>query len=899
MVGRLVSSRPRLWALSLATVLIGAPLVLGLATAQASAGFTSDEVTFSAVDTDGDQIYEGIDVAVMIASSDTVSLRLEANVSTGDHANPASAIVERTVDVAAGRPQEFHLVIPAQVFLQLEHNGTFRVILSLQDDSNQLDTLRSTTPAYFYTQFQSGSPTPSISMGTVTDHAILDDEGAIVSVRITITIEAEAPTTVEVLVWIGTERLATPLSLANGSAGVASGTGHVEVLGQTFVTLAHDGPYEVPLEVLHDGVVLAESTHTTAAYALSRFAAALPPAAFEEPSTVRLLPDEQMRPSTGLAFDVHLRVRRVGAWALEASPRPCDPATPTPDLPSLVQTFGSHQGLQQVTLELAGAALFDSGIDGSLCMFLSIGVAGTVGSGSIAAPFDSEVVTTGVLDAAWFTPAIPLLHIGAITDHLLVSGSDDLATALEVTIQVRAEVQGEVTIQGLLGTGPQDWLAATKIGFLASTDQVTRALRFDSADIVGGGHDGPFLVRLILDQPKTNGSSPLLVEHLTSAYRLEQLAPRAPPAELLDPPLAPADVPAGHTQLDAQWVITRGPMAEFRTAQEQPLVMFSYNPATSQYYPFRLVFSQLVLGTDRDQDKNLSATEVRYGADLATLDWKLSPLAWDENGTLHYELRAPVSLVDSRPDRVGRTSGAPDQRVVVRQWGVLSLRFSWSEDDRILGGPGAPMTISGEDQLEIEVVIEVLRPLQADLLVLREFLIDESRTHTLRSHEQDGPHDLTESTLPSPRRFSSRQDTRMQQVSFVSSPGGERHGYFAWSDQVASTSDRGSVMDLVVGAQIALVEGNLLLSLSYPLSATTRKLVHDPSVGVDPTHQAPRHWTVQTLPTFSPSAYVIAAVGGVTALAAAGFAGRSRRAELDFGSTEHEQPRPPQRRKGA
>jgi hypothetical protein len=132
--------------------------------------------------------------------------------------------------------------------------------------------------------------------------------------------------------------------------------------------------------------------------------------------------------------------------------------------------------------------------------------------------------------------------------------------------------------------------------------------------------------------------------------------------------------------------------------------------------------------------------------------------------------------------------------------------------------------------VELKIDMEFELPLLKDVtdIAIEQILSDETNKHSYTLVEADG--NKTVKTGDEVRQFSA-SSVPIQKIGFTDANGIE-HGYYAWSSNAIGYNET-NYANLSVSASYKIENNKMKLYLSYPYSKETRKIIHDPSVGVN------------------------------------------------------------------
>jgi len=289
-------------------------------------------------------------------------------------------------------------------------------------------------------------------------------------------------------------------------------------------------------------------------------------------------------------------------------------------------------------------------------------------------------------------------------------------------------------------------------------------------------------------------------KHVTKAYKADDFRP-------LDTPIVPTYVKEGNViRLPTEMMV-----AVFNITK--PEITFYYAVDAGESVIFHVQYEKLVGFSDNGDG-------ILTNEDLVICEADLSSTTWEFNGnvdeySLEFNIRAAVTMLDALDNAVGHL--------------MLSLHYSSNAYQEVT-----------EQKYDID--IEFFDPLEdVDSIGLVHQLYTTSGTHTLVSDHSTQP---------------------LQRVDFTGPEGIQ--GYYRWLPTAESTLVDTSTSDVDLEAvdEVSNHGTEMKLTISYPYDSFTKRIFHDPVVGVNPDNEPVENKgdTSVNIAEHDPIIFIIAAI---------------------------------------
>lgn len=243
-----------------------------------------------------------------------------------------------------------------------------------------------------------------------------------------------------------------------------------------------------------------------------------------------------------------------------------------------------------------------------------------------------------------------------------------------------------------------------------------------------------------------------------------------------------------------------------------PEVTFYYTQDNGTSARFKIVYQGLI--AYNSTSNFYSGSVPVYVGDFADSKWRLDGITYSGNPYLgrflQFQISASSVQLKGNNEVVNGT--------VAFKYTIASRSTNISNFYTLKGG------------VELKIDIEFGLPLLKDVtnIAIEQTLSDETNKHQYTLFEADG--NKTIKTSGNVQQFNA-SSAQIQKVGFTDTNGIE-HGYYAWSSNAIGYNET-SYVDLTVSASYAIENNKMKLYLSYPYNKETRKIIHDPSVGVN------------------------------------------------------------------
>lgn len=278
-----------------------------------------------------------------------------------------------------------------------------------------------------------------------------------------------------------------------------------------------------------------------------------------------------------------------------------------------------------------------------------------------------------------------------------------------------------------------------------------------------------------------------------------------------------------------------------------PEVTFYYTQDNGTSARFKIVYQGLI--AYNSTSNFYSGSVPVYVGDFADSKWRLDGITYSGNPYLGRFLQFQIST--SSVQLKGNNEVV--NGTVAFKYTIASRSTNISNFYTLKGG------------VELKIDIEFGLPLLKDVtnIAIEQTLFDETNKHQYTLFEADG--NKTIKTSGNVQQFNA-SSAQIQKVGFTDTNGIE-HGYYAWSSNAIGYNET-SYVNLSVSASYTIENNKMKLYLSYPYNKETRKIIHDPSVGVNENQIPQISMAIVEFIKHNPYAYTF---GGAFALALIAF----------------------------